>query len=117
MNEIFIIIQCGHEGIEKLLFATTDKNEAINKVNELKSKILIAIEHKNKILDEFGREEDENCNTYYDRMCMNQEISFEEYDNATFQDPNAYCIQKWDGKEFSCVCNELNCAPDKAWLY
>jgi len=69
-----------------------------------------------KIIYEFGEEEDENYNTHYDRMYLAKEITHEEYSMAKYDKPDAFCAQKWDGKSFGCACKELNCEPDETWL-
>ena len=113
---VFVVIQCGYEGIEELIYASAEGSDASAKVKTLRAEILNARERMKKILAEHGEEEDEDFNTYYDRMLHKKEIEWEEYNNAKYREPDAYCVQKWDGKKFSCVCKELDCEPEKAWL-
>lgn len=113
---VFVVIQCGHEGIEGLIYASEVGSDASAKVKTLRAEILNARERMKKILAEHGEEMDEDFNTYYDRMLHKKEIEWEEYNNAKYREPDAYCVQKWDGKKFSCVCKELDCEPEKAWL-
>lgn len=113
---VFVVIQCGCEGIEGLIYASAEGSDASAKVKTLRAEILNARERMKKILAEHGEEEDEDFNTYYDRMLHKKEIEWEEYNNAKYREPDAYCVQKWDGQKFSCVCKELGCEPEKAWL-
>lgn len=113
---VFVVIQCGYEGIEGLIYASAEGSDASAKVKTLRAEIFNARERMKNILAEHGEEEDEDFNTYYDRMLHKKEIEWEEYNNAKYREPDAYCVQKWDGQKFSCVCKELDCAPEKAWL-
>lgn len=114
--EVFVVIQCGYEGIEGLIYATADGEEASAKVKSLREKILQAQERMKAILAEHGEEEDDEFRNYYDRMLEKDEITWEEYDNAKYNNPDSYCVQKWDGEQFKCVCKELDCEPNKMWL-
>jgi hypothetical protein len=113
---VFVVIQCGHEGIEGLIYASAEGSDASAKVKTLRAEILNARERMKKILAEHGEDEDEDFNTYYDRMLHKKEIEWEEYNNAKYREPDAYCVQKWGGQKFSCVCKELDCEPEKSWL-
>lgn len=116
LKEVFVVIQCGHEGIENLVYATADGSDAANKVFELRNDIVEARKHMDEVLAEFGDQEDENLNNAWDRLLYEDKISSKEYDNSKYIEPDAYCVQKWDGKVFSCVCKELGCEPEKSWL-
>jgi hypothetical protein len=116
LKELYVIVLCGCEGIDSLVYATLDKEDAVNAIKTLKNDITKAIEHQNKVFEEFGSEENEQWNTVWDRMYFNKEITNKEHDDACFKDPDAYCIRKWNGIEFSCVCSELGCSPSKPWL-
>lgn len=111
----FLIIECGCEGIEGLLYSTSDEKEASEKIQLLKSKIIKAKEHRDNVLKEFGTDEDEEFQDAWDRMMMDKTIDYEEFSNAKYKDENSYCAQKWDGEKFSCVCQELGCAPNQTW--
>jgi len=113
---VFVVIKCGYEGIEGLIYATLNADEATEKVKTLRDEILSAKSRMNKINEEFGEDEDEDYTTHYDRMQRNGEISYEEYSMAKYDKPDAFCAQKWDGKSFGCACKELNCEPDEMWL-
>jgi len=113
---VYVVIKCGYEGIEQLVYATLNAEEVTEKVKTLRDEILSAKSRMNKINEEFGEEEDEDYNTHYDRMQISGEITWEEYSMAKYSNPNAYCAQKWNGKSFGCACKELNCEPDEMWL-
>ena len=113
---VFVVIKCGYEGIEGLIYATLNADDATQKVKTLRDEILSAKSRMNKINEEFGEDEDEDYTTHYDRMQMNGEITEEEYSMAKYDKPDAFCVQKWDGKSFGCACKELGCEPDEVWL-
>lgn len=113
---VYVVIKCGYEGIEGLIYSTLNADEATEKVKTLRDEILRAKSRMNKIIEEFGNEEDEDYNTHYDRMQLAGEISYEEYSMAKYDKPDAFCAQKWDGKSFGCACKELGCEPDEVWL-
>jgi len=116
MTENYLIIKCGYEGIDRLVYLTSYPSDAIEKINLLRKKVLDAIEKKNKIFAERGEEVDENFDDIYDRMLSDGEIEWEEYNLGKYEDPDSYCIQKWDGESFKCVCDELKVSPSKSWL-
>lgn len=55
MENIFVIVECGFEGIERLIFATTDSEVAVSKINELKQNILNAKEKIKKLASDNGK--------------------------------------------------------------
>ncbi len=114
-KKLYVVIRCGYEGIESLVFGSLNGTEASNKVKSLRQDILNAVAHRKKVLDEFGREEDENFSDAWDRMYYEGKISNKEHDNSKFMEPDAYCVMKFDGDKFSCACKELDCEPDKNW--
>lgn len=76
----YLIIQCGYEGIEKLVHLTDDADAAVKKINKLRA------------AKQYKRDTWKNVN------------------------PDSYCVQKWDGKEFKCCCKELGVSPSKPWM-
>jgi len=116
MEEIYVIIEAGHEGIEKLLYATTDKEKVIKELLRLKQIIIYDKAKMESVLSKFANEEDDECKNEWDRMLDRNEIEWEEYSNGKYNDPDAYCIQMWNGTEFKCVCTDLNTQPSKPWL-
>lgn len=115
-SEIFVVIVCGYEGIEKLVFATAYSVAAANKVSELRNDIIQARKHRDEVLKEFGDQEDENLCDAWDRMYFDKKITEKEHSDSKYREPDSYCVQKWDGNKFSCVCKELGCEPEKSWL-
>jgi hypothetical protein len=115
-HPIYVVIKCGYEGIEGLIYSTLNADDASTKVKALRDEILSAKNRMNKINEEFGIEEDEHFNTHYERMYLAEEISCEEYSMAKYDNPDAFCVQRWDGEKFECVCKELDCEPSKMWL-
>lgn len=114
-TEIFVVIECGYEGIENLSYATTDSKLAVERTKSLRAEILAAKEHKKKVLEEFGDEEDENCHDAWTRMYLSGELDHKEHD-LEYKDPDSICLQKWDGNKFSCACTELGCPGEKSWI-
>lgn len=102
----FVVIRCGHEGIENLVYASRDGKDASAKVLSMRSEILAAQAR----MAACGGED------AYDRMLHDKEIDFTEYTNATYNNPDAICVQKWDGRGFSCACAELGCKSGKPWF-
>lgn len=115
-SEIFVVIRCGYEGIESLVYACVDEKYASEKVKSLRQDILDARNHREEVLKEFGDQEDENLCDAWDRMYFDKKISGKEHEDSKYREPDSYCVQKWDGKVFSCVCKELGCEPEKSWL-
>ena len=116
MKELYVIVRCGYEGIEKLVYPTLSQDDAVNKIKELRKNITDAIEHKNKVLEEFGTGIDENLDTIWDKMLFDKKITYEEYENSNHINPDSYCIRKWSGNEFYCACKELDVEPSEPWL-
>lgn len=113
---IYVVIKAGHEGIEGLLYADTNKLNAIEKVQKLRQVIMHDKAKREAVLQEFGSEEDDDYEDEWDRMLNEGKIEWDEYSNGKYEDPDAICLQMWDGKEFKCVCAELDVAPSKNWL-
>lgn len=117
MESFFIIIQVGYEGIDGLLFPTTNPNEARDKIKQLRQEIVDALKHRDAVLAEFGSEEDEDFHDAWERMYIDEKITYQEYHNSKYVKPDQYCIQKWDGENFTCCCKELGCEPTETWIY
>ena len=69
-SEIFVVIRCGYEGIESLVYATDVGGDAQNKVLELRNDIVQARKHRDEVLKEFGDQEDENLNTIWGKNVL-----------------------------------------------
>ena len=115
-NEYYLIIECGCEGIEQLVYPTNNGIDAKNKLKSIREDIAKAKEHMKKVLKEFGEEKDDCFEDAWDKLYYDKKITAEEHDMGCFKNPDAYCIQKWDGKNFICVCGELDCEPSKPWF-
>jgi hypothetical protein len=106
MTELFLIVKRGCEGIEDLLYATTNIDDTIEKLNEFKLPIIIAND-KLKILG-FDRDEfyfDEYSTAIID-LYKNGLITEAEKELAG-ENENDYCIMKWDGVKFYCICKDF----------
>lgn len=116
LTELYVIIQCGYEGIEHLTYATLDKDDAIAKINELRERIVKAKEHRKEVLGENYNEDDFlNDDDAWTLMYYDKKITHEEFNDSLYVESDSYCIQKWDGEKFACVCAELKCSPGKTW--
>jgi len=103
MTDIYVVVKTGCEGIDKLCYATTDPKEALNAIEKLRKNILEEKEQRKKEDMEFGYAKEER-----------RQLDERFYDFR--YDPDFYCIQKWDGKKFTCCCAELGCKPSKLML-
>jgi len=90
-SEFYAVVVCGGEGLDELKYVTLDAEKAVSKLHKFRAKINCAKQRMGEILIEHGFHEDSEFNTHYDRMYFNDEISWEEYSMAKYQDPDAYC--------------------------
>lgn len=111
---IFVVIRAGHEGIEGLLYASVNKNDAIEEVRKLRKVIIHDKAHREAVLQD--SEEGDWNEDAWDRLYYDEKIDDETHANGAYEDPDAICIQEWDGKEFKCVCADLDVAPTETWL-
>lgn len=115
MMEIYVVIKAGEEGIEGLLYADVDETKAVEQVKKLRQHIIHDKAKRESILSKFDKceshEDDE-----WDHMLSRGDIEWDEYSNGKYENPDSICIQKWDGKEFNCVCPNLDVAPSTTWL-
>ena len=113
-NEAYLLIQCGYEGIEGLLHLSESKEEVISKINELRAEI----KRVNYKIAELTKEFDvENIRELeIEDLVKAGKITWEE-SHLSYTEADSYCIMKWDGKEFKCVCSELGVSPEQSWLY
>ncbi len=121
MNPRYIIIECGCEGIDHLLYATDSSDDVIKKINNIKSDILTAHEYKKNILDKYKKsdstldlDDDDLCDVW-DKMYADGELNKNYYKNSK-KNPDSYCVQKFDGERFDCACDELKCNPTQSWI-
>jgi hypothetical protein len=113
--EHYLLIKCGYEGIEQLIMPSYEPNTLIDKINDIRNKIMTAKEHRKRVNTEAGQDENTVVDAWGD-MYVAEEITGDEWDLG-LEEPEAYCIQKWDGVCFNCCCRELNVnMNDKTWL-
>lgn len=98
VKEKFLLIETGYEGIQNLCWLSEDKDEILKKREEFIDKKIEDKKELNKLLLE-------DTPDYPIR---------EPYPRQHYAD--FFCVQKWDGKKFSCVCNELEVNPSKLML-
>ena len=117
MKEQFLIIKCGYEGIENLCHLTDDPKDAKNKILSLRKDIT---DKQNEVKDlgididldgDYWELSEKVANLYVD-----EKISREVYQSFS-DNPDQYCVQKWNGKEFECCCKELGVEASETWLY
>lgn len=107
-KNIHVIIYCGFEGIEELIFASTNEQEAINKLIELRT-----------AANEIKEESSQYTEDQKDEMLDSEDPETKAKARRILfgKDPDAYCIMSFDGDKFKCSCQELGVAPNKSWLY
>ena len=115
MEEQFLIIKCGHEGIEKLCYLTINPKDVKDKILSLRKDIQ---DNRDKV-KEFDIDPD--CDEWevkekIGELYVNEKISQEVY-TSFYDNPDQYCVQKWNGKEFECCCKELGVEASETWLY
>lgn len=103
MKEAYLIIKTGFEGIEKLCYLTKNKEEAIRNFKRIKEEEIKEIEKDRKVMNEYWRKEKKL------EMIKEEKLTQEEIQKIE----DFFCIQKWDGKEFSCACEELGVPPSE----
>lgn len=130
--ELYLVIKCGYEGIEQLFFPTASAQEAVDKITDRRKKIVAARKRREEVLAKFPPKEkvetSDDWGNEWDKMFFDRKereksglptITGEEHSMGTYDDPEAYCIQKWDNdkQEFKCVCKELNVegGPSQTW--
>lgn len=90
MKEAYLIIKTGYEGIEQLAFLTEDLKKATKKMEYFHHKI-----------DEIERDVDG----------WRDENNFIAVRHEKQKKKDWYCLQKWNGREFDCVC-KATLSPD-----
>jgi len=119
--EFYLVIECGYEGIEKLIFPTTDPQEAANKVKEIRQEIAELQAQRAELLEKKPQLppeeqiEKEDFEDAWDKLLYDEGITQDQWEKGRFGKPDAYCVQKWDGKEFKCCCPELGVEPSEKW--
>jgi len=104
MTDIYIVVKCGHEGIESLLRGFTDPDDAVELINKERARY----DNPSKDDVEFS---------YYFHLLKNG-VNKETADKHLEAEKRAHCIQRDSGDGFECVCEELGVAlHDGFWLY
>lgn len=101
INEAYLIIKTGYEGIEDLYLLSDNKEEVIEEVKQLKSN---AIKKEREYIERETKE--------YGEVFETEEIKLKEINAAA----DFICVQKWDGQKFDCCCDELGVNPSKPML-
>jgi hypothetical protein len=108
-KNIHVIVYCGYEGIDELVFATVDGEEAKQKIKELRlaadNRAVEAAKYTDDEQEEMLESEDPEVRREYHRIFSGQ------------KDSDRYCVMTYDGTSFECTCNELDVPPKEAWLY
>ncbi len=99
---------CGYEGIEELVFASSNEDETVKKMIELKSTA-------QAIKEEYSQYTEDQK----DEMLDSEDPEIQEKARRILfgKDPDRYCVQTYDGEKFKCTCQELGVTPEKPWLY
>lgn len=115
-KSINVIIYCGYEGIEELVFASDDEEETRKKIMELKEEAKLAAVEASKYSEDQKYEMMNSLLDGDDEESMKRSEEYNKIFNSR-QDPDRYCVMTYDGKEFKCNCNELGVSPKETWLY
>jgi len=94
--EAYLVIETGYEGIESLCWLTVNKEEAITKREEMIDK---KFQERKEMWEEWNK--DPELKEINHPMKKREDIA------------DFFCIQKWDGEEFDCVCRELGVKVSK----
>lgn len=108
-KSINVIIYCGYEGIENLVFASTDTDETKKKILELRAEANARKAEGDKYTEE-----------QREAMLDSEDIEVQKEYHRIFYDgkePDRYCVMTFKDNEFKCSCNELGVAPKESWLY
>jgi len=108
-KNINVIVYCGYEGIEELVFASSNEDETVKKMMELKSKAIANKIEADKYTDEQKHE-----------MLMSEDEAMIKKYGETFNlhdDPDRYCVMTFKDGKFACSCKDLGVSPEKPWLY
>lgn len=115
MSEIYIIVYCGYERIENVLWGTTDREEAVVKMQKIKS----VVENFEKRLemecsvspDEGYLEQIERQNEWWRKIEIEGENALESLGIRRVEDivPSRYCVMSFKEGDscFKCCCREL----------
>jgi len=104
--DIYIVIKCGHEGVDNILRGFTDPDDAVELINKERARY-----------DNPSKDDDKVSYYFY----LQQDDVLEDKKDADKwleRQKRSYCIQRDSGNGFSCVCGELGVsAHDEPWFY
>ena len=107
MSEIYIVIKCGHEGVERILRGFTNSEDAVALINAERAR------YDNPSKDDIDL-------SYYFYLLENKDITHDENPAQRYieREKRSFCIQRDSGEGFKCVCGELEVnLSDEMWLY
>lgn len=98
IKEKWLLIETGYEGIKHLCWLSEDKDEILKKREEF---INVKIKQKEE-----------------DNEILKKEMPDLELSPVRPRQYYAdfFCVQKWDGKEFACACDEFQVNPSQLML-
>lgn len=106
MKEAYLIIETGYEGIQTLCYLTLDKTDAVFKLKEFQDK---KVEAERKLQKEM--------NEHWIKEGRPELVDKTRFTKRRIQHiKDFFCVQKWNGEKFKCVCKELGVAPSKLML-
>ena len=106
MSDIYIVIKCGFEGIEKILRGFTNPNDAINLIKKERERYNNPSKDDDEVSYYFYLQQDE---VLEDKADADKWLELEK---------RSYCIQRDSGDGFECVCKELGVElNDEPWFY
>lgn len=124
---MYIIVFCGYEGLDAVLWAGDDKVEAVAKVKEARCKISKLSKLKEKYgMPEEGFEEDEDAwmaecdrrsDRYYKILSKWPELWRHLGIMGDEHDTDRVCVMQGEEWGFECVCKELEVSPSESWYY
>lgn len=130
----YVVVEVGYEGIDRIIWATEDPEEAVKVVRELREAIRESYEIWEKGLNEAkegdGLRETEENEAIIEKKAVKAIIEkfkdrdlFYVYEKviefARFADPDRICVQRFDIQRggFRCFCNELGVGVGRKILY
>lgn len=118
----YVIYKCGYEGIEEVTDPTTDPREALTNIIKRRKVVKDAKSKFKEVVDKAGTqavdpEDIDDFDDAWDEMMKEKKITFEEWQEGKFGNPDQWCLRKWDGEKFECCCNEFGVKTEKTWLF
>lgn len=106
MKDVYLLIETGYEGIERLCYVTKSPKIAIVQKKKFQEEAIKKKIERNKDANKYWKKEGK-------RMFLEPETLTEEQKQSI---RNFFCIQKWNGKDFECACKELKVEPSEMML-